>query len=119
MSEEKKSFDLKYLFTGDGIQDWWKALGYTWRIGVIVIIIVLFIAGGMAIWRFFNPAKSQNVNKPVAIALGKVEKGAIDQTSTQVMIEKEKAWEVGIGGGGIYYDEKTGVFGGGWIRKRF
>jgi hypothetical protein len=86
---------------------------------VITIVFILLILGLLALWRFFFPKPSQNVHKPVAIALGKVEKEAIDQRSTQIMVEKEKPWEIGLGAGGLVYDNKTGGMVGAWIKRKF
>lgn len=119
MAEENPTkFNLKYLFAGEGAKDWWKALGNGWRIGVFILIAILLAAGGVQVWRFFFPVKSGNVNKPHAVVLpfAKVEK--IDQTSTQVLLE-EKAWEVALGGGVLTYDNKSGLFVGGSIKRKW
>jgi len=110
MSEEK--FDIKKWFTGlaDPVT-WSKSVLY-----LVMICAILFIA--FAIKNTFFPTKS-NVNKPVTVVtpFAKVEK--IDNTSTQISVEKERQFEVGLGGGGLRYDNKDGVFVGGWGKWKF
>ena len=90
-----------------------------WAVYVLVTIgAVLLLVGGVSLWRFIFPKPTQQVNKPTAFAVGKVEKGAITQTSTQISLD-DKSWEVGLGGGGVTYDNKSGIIIGGWVKKKF
>lgn len=120
MSEapDKSKFSLSYLIKGEGAKDWYKALGNGWRIGVIIILVLLLLFGVMQIWNFFFPKSTSNIHKPTAIALplSRIEK--IDQSSVQVALD-EKAWEAGVSGGGLTYDNKVGMFAGGWVRRRW
>jgi hypothetical protein len=105
-------FDIKKWLNGFlDITTWSKSVIY-----LVMICAVLFVA--FAIKNTFFPTKS-NVNKPVTIVtpFAKVEK--IDNTSTQISVEKEKSFEVGAGGGGLRYDNKDGMFFGGWGKWRF
>jgi hypothetical protein len=84
----------------------------TWSKTVVYLII-----GGLIVFmlicvkNFFFPTKSIT-NKPHALVIGKAEKGAIDQTSTNIVVEKEKPFKVGAGAGVMRYDNKDGaVFG--------
>jgi hypothetical protein len=56
--EDKNKFNLKYLFTGDPVnpvKDWYKAIGYGWRIGAIGLVLVLII---FTIWKAFFEKKN-------------------------------------------------------------
>ena len=111
-------FNLKYFLVGTGKESWFKALGNGWRIGVIIILIIVFLSGGLSLWRFFFPKPSSNINKPIAVALpfSKVEK--IDQTSTQIMVT-EKDWYAEVFGAGINYDNKSGIVVGGRVGRKW
>lgn len=91
---------------------WAKSVMYLIMIGVILFIVVM-------VKNFFFPAKATNTNKPIAVVtpFAKIEK--LDQSSIQVMTEKERPWEVGVGVGGLTYDNKTGGFAGGWVKRKF
>jgi hypothetical protein len=81
------------------------------------IALVLFV--GFTLWRAYGRRDgASNIHKPTCTVLpfAKVEK--LDQTSTQVLIE-EKTWEVGLGGGILNWDNKSGMFAGGWVKKKF
>ena len=84
----------------------------------ITIVVVLLLVGGVSLWRFIFPKPDKQVNRPTSIIVGKAEKGAVDQTSTQVLVT-EKPWEVGLGAGALRYDNKDGGFVGGWIKRKF
>lgn len=84
----------------------------------ITIVVVLLIVGGVSLWRFVFPKPDKQTNKPTSIIIGKAEKGAVDQTNTQVLIS-EKPWEAGVGGGALRYDNKDGWFGGAWIKRKW
>jgi hypothetical protein len=81
-----------------------------------MICTILFVI--YAVKNVFFPSKSIT-NKPHAIAIGHVEAGAVDQRSTNIVVEKEKAFEVGAGGGVMRYDDKDGAFFGGWGKWKF
>jgi len=84
---------------------------------LITVITFLLFCGGFALWRFFFGKPNKQINKPVAVAIGRVEKGAIDQTSTQIQLN-EKDWEIGVGAGGLQYDNKNGVCLFGFVKKK-
>lgn len=88
---------------------------------VITIAAVLLIVGGVSLWRWVFKPKDTQVYKPtgIGLAIGHVEKGAVVQESTQISVEKERPWEVGLGAGGINYDNKSGVVVGGWVKRKF
>ena len=110
MSEEK--FDIKKWFLGFANPTTWsKAVLFT-IMGVIIVVVLVGVKN------LFFPKKSIT-NKPVAVAIGKVEKGAIDQTSTNIVVEKEKAFEVGVGVGAGRFDNKDGYMGGVWGKYRW
>lgn len=107
-----EKFDIVKWFKGlINPVTWGKSIQY-----LIMICAVLFVA--FAIKNTFFPSKSIT-NKPHAIVIGKAEKGAIDQTSTNVVVEKEKAFEVGVGVGVGRFDNKDGYAGGGWFKWKF
>jgi Na+(H+)/acetate symporter ActP len=109
---ETEKFDLKKWFSGlINPVTWGKSIQY-----LVMICAVLFVA--FAIKNTFFPTKS-NVNKPVTIVtpFAKVEK--IDNTSTQISVEKEKSFEVGVGVAGMRYDNKDGAIVGGWGKWKF
>ena len=101
-------------------EGWYKAFGIGWRLFLVVIVIVIIIAGGVTIKNFFFPKPSQNIHQPSVVALpfSTIEQGAIDQRSTQILME-EKSWEAGVGGGVVTYDNKAGTMLGGWIKKKW
>ncbi len=101
-----------------GAQDWWKALGLGARFIIIGSAALLVVLGAMNVWNFLFPKPSQNINKPRALVIGKAEAGAIDQRSTQILIE-EKKWELEVGGGGFTYDNKLGVAGWAKIKRKW
>lgn len=108
------TFNLKYLFTGEGVKDWYKALGAGWRIAVMVALAFFLLTGIRGCFTKISP----NVNKPHVIVtpFAKVEK--IDQSNVQVSVT-EKNWEVSLGMGAIRYDNKDGVIIGGTIKRKF
>jgi hypothetical protein len=107
-------FDLTYLFTGEGIKDWYKALGAGWRIGVMCLLGFLLLSGIRGCFTKVSP----NVNKPHVIVtpFAKVEK--IDQSNVQISMT-EKNWELSLGMGVMRYDNKDGVIMGGTIKRKF
>ena len=90
---------------------WSKSIVY-----LIMICAILFVV--YAIKNTFFPSKSIT-NKPHALVIGKAEAGAIDQTSTNIVVEKEKPFEVGVGAGVVRYDQKDGYFGGVFGKWKF
>ena len=109
MTEDKTKFSLPYLVKGKGKQDWYKALGNGWRIGVMITLTLLLLFGAMQVWSFFFPKTKSNVNKPTAFVLpmGRVEN--LDQRSIQISME-EKSWEAGVYVGSGQYDNKMLTF---------
>lgn len=55
----KDNFNLKYLITGNGKKDWFKALGTGWRLAFIAAILFLVIVG---IKSLFEKKQVQNVS---------------------------------------------------------
>ena len=110
-------FDLKYLFTGEGLKDWYKALGAGWRLVVIFVAIVTIVTGVRSVIGWFVKPQ-QNINKPSVIITPFARVDKIDQTSTQISMN-EKTWETGLFGGGVRWDNKDGVFFGCSIKKRW
>jgi hypothetical protein len=108
-------FDIKKWFSGFvNPTTWSKALVYLIIGGIIVFILV-------CVKNFFFPSKAIT-NKPVGIGLnigGKVEKDAINQTSTNIVVDKEKSFEVGVGVGAGRFDNKDGYAGGVWGKWKF
>jgi hypothetical protein len=91
----------------------------TWSKSVIYLIMIcalLFIA--FAIKNTFFPTKS-NVNKPVTVVTPFAKVDKIDNTSTQISVEKEKSFEVGVGVGAGRFDNKDGYMGGIWGKWKF
>lgn len=86
---------------------------------LIAVAGVLLIVGGVSLWRFVFPKPEKQTNAPKVTGLvlpgGKVK---IDQTNTQISMD-EKPWEVGVGAGGIRYDNKDGYFLGGWVKRKW
>ena len=105
-------FDIRKFFSGFiNPTTWSKAIIFLVMGAVIVVVIV-------GVKNLFFPNKSIT-NKPHALVIGKAEKGAIDQTSTNIVVEKEKSFEVGIGVGVVRYDDKDGGIVGGWGKWKF
>ena len=105
-------FDIK-KFLGGLVkpENYYKTIIYMVIGGIILFLLV-------CVKNFFFPNKSI-VNKPHALVIGKAEKGAIDQTSTNIVVEKERPWEVGGGVAGITYDNKNGGIAGVFVKRRF
>jgi hypothetical protein len=82
---------------------------------LLTLLLLLLFRG---VWSLIFKPQTQ-VNKPTAVAIGNVQKGAIDQTSTQIKVEGEKNWEIGVGGFGGRFDGKDfyGVLG--QVKRRF
>ena len=107
-----EAFDIKKFFSGFiNPATWSKSIVY-----LVMICAILFIA--YAIKNTFFPSKSIT-NKPHALVIGKAEAGAIDQTSTNIVVEREKPFEVGVGAGVVRYDQKDGYFGGVFGKWKF
>lgn len=82
-----KGFDLKYLFVGAGLEDWYKAIGTGWRLIVVGMIIAAIIYTGMCLWVNTRPKK--NINQPViTVASG----GTSNYTVVQATGKKERPW---------------------------
>ena len=93
---------------------WAKSVMYLIMCGLIIFVLV-------CIKNFFFPARTQQVSKPTVVALpgSKIEKDAIHQESTQITVEKEKPFEVGVGAAGMRYDNKDGVIVGAFGKWKF
>jgi hypothetical protein len=105
-------FDIKKWFSGFlDPTTWGKSILY-----LVMACAVLFIA--FAIKNTFFPSKAIT-NKPHTLIIGKAEAGAVNQSSTNTVVEKEKDWSVSVGGGAIEYDSKKGYFGGMAVTKKF
>lgn len=117
--DKPNSFSWKYLFAGEGIKDWWKALGALWRIVVIIIIFVFFVCGFVTLKNVLFPPPGDNVHKPWIIALPGSTVTNPDLHSEQKMEQKKRPWWMPIpyifgegavrtrssGGGGIKFDD--------------
>jgi hypothetical protein len=88
------------------------------KYAVYVLLTVLLLLLLRGVWSLIFPTDKQ-VNKPHAIVIGKAMAGAIDQTSTQIKVDGEKPWEVGVGVGGFRYDQKDGYGGFVTVKRRF
>ena len=119
MPDPKEPFNLGKWFSGfiDPV---------TWGKSVIYFVMIAFlILAGFTIYRAFFMKTGSNTNKPqgaTAIVLPGATTGAITQTTTSTNIQKTddgKNWEVGIFGGGIYFDDKPGGFAGVGLKRRF
>ena len=103
-------FDIRKFFSGFiNPTTWSKAIIFLVMGAVIVVVIV-------GVKNLFFPTKSIT-NKPHALVIGKAEKGAIDQTSTNIVVEKEKPFEIGGGVAAGEYDNKKAygaMFWGKW-----
>ena len=110
MADEK--FDIKKFLTGFiNPTTWSKTVVYMVIAGCILFIL-------FCIKNTFFPNKSIT-NKPHAVAIGKVEAGAIDQRSTNIVVEKEKPFEVGAGVGAGRYDDKDAYGGMIWGKYKW
>lgn len=116
MSEER--FDLKKWIAGDGVKDWWRATGDALRLVIIAVVAILLVVVCMNVYRFFFPKKNPNINKPTVITTPFSHIDKLDQSNVQVSID-EKPWEAGVGVGALQYDNKSGAFAGGWIRRKW
>jgi hypothetical protein len=107
-------FDIKKFFMGFFTPSTWAKT------------VVFMVIGGMIFFmltcvkNFFFPKPRDMVNKPVTVVLpfAKVEKGAVDQSNTQISLD-EKLNEAGIFAGGLNYDNKNGVFVGVGYKRKF
>lgn len=60
---DKNKFSLKYLITGEGAKDWWKAWGAAVKVTITVIGILLLIFGINNVWKMLFPKTNQNLSK--------------------------------------------------------
>ena len=88
------------------------------KYAVYLLLTLLLLLLFRGIWSLLFKPQTQ-VNKPTAVVIGKAMAGAIDQTSTQIKVEGEKPWEVGIGAGAFRYDQKDGYGGMLFVKRRF
>ena len=88
------------------------------KYAIYVLLTVLLLLLLRGVWSLIFKPQTQ-VNKPTAVVIGKAEKGAIDQTSTQIKVEGEKNWEVGVGVGAGRYDDKDAYGGMIFVKRRF
>lgn len=118
MSDKPSGFSLSYLFKGEGLKDWYKALGAFWRIVIIVVLLVCLISGFVSIKNALFPPPSDNVHKPILIALPGSTVTNPDLHSEQKLEQKKRPWwmpipyvfgEAGVRtrseGGGIKVDD--------------
>lgn len=119
-------FSLSYLLFGGGLSDWLRPFGDDARRVAVYGIIALVCIG---LWVWIGPKKKPSgpINQPrheqsvVVTPFAKVETIKLESKSEnrQELPPCEKNWEVGIFGGGIYFDGKPGAFGGGELKRRF
>ena len=119
MADPKEAFDIKKWFSG-------FVDPTTWGKSVIYMIMIGFLLlAGFTVYKAFFAKTGGNTNKPagsVVTVLPGAKTGAITATSTSTNIQKTddgKNWEAGIFGGGIYYDDKPGAFGGLHVSRKF
>lgn len=114
-----ESFSIRKMFNLSP-EGWYKAFGIGWRLLLVIIVIIIIAAGAVTIKNFFFPKPAQNINQPSVVALpfSTIEAGAVDQRSTQILME-EKSWEAGVGGAAWTYDNKLGSMVGGWVKKKW
>jgi hypothetical protein len=110
MMDEK--VDIKKWFTGlINPVTWSKAFQYLIMIGIFCLIFY-------CIKQTFFPTKN-NVNKPVTTVLPFAKVDKIDNTNTQISIEREKPFEVGAGVGGGRIDDKDAYGAMVWGKIKF
>jgi hypothetical protein len=100
---------------------WLKGLidPVTWSKSVMYLVMgAVIVFALVCVKSYFFPTK-KNINKPVTTVLPFAKVDKIDNTNTQITVEKEKAFEVGVGGGVLRYDNKDGWIGGGWGKYKF
>lgn len=107
-----EKFDLKKFFLGFvNPTTWSKTVVYLIIGGLIVFLLV-------CVKNFFFPSKSIT-NKPQSIIIGKADSGAVDQRSTNIVVEKEKSCEVGAGVGAGRVDNKDAYGGMVWGKYKW
>ena len=107
-----EKFDIKKFLTGFiNPTTWSKTVVYMITAGCILFVL-------FCVKNTFFPSKTIT-NKPHALVIGKAEKDSINQSSVNVSVEKEKPFEVGVGGGVLRYDQKDGAFAGAWGKYKF
>lgn len=84
---------------------------------VITIILLLFVA--VTVWRAYFSKRVSNISQPRVVALPGSHIEKIEQPTTQVYVEPEKTWEVGVGAAVLQFDNKNGGILGGWIKKKW
>lgn len=114
--ENKEKFSLNYLLTGDGAKDWYKAWGSGIRLLITITILTLMGLGIWGIYRYFFP-KPKPISQTTNISMDKDNKGNV--TIINKANSEEKLNEIGIFGGGIYFDDKPGGFAGIGLKRRF
>ena len=86
----------------------------------ITLAAILLISLGFKLWNFIFPKSDKQVNNPrtTVYPFGKIEKGGVDQSNTQVLVD-EKPWEAGAGVGGFRYDNKDGYGIMLWLKRKW
>ncbi len=106
---DKEKFNLKYLLTGEGKKDWFKAWGNGVKILISVALAAILCIGILGVYRFFFPKKTpqtQNIT---------VESGG----HATIIQNESKDWEIGVFAGALSYDNKNGGIVGVHISRRW
>jgi len=106
--------DIPVISVKDRLLDFNTYKKYAVYLLLTVLLLLLF----RGLWSLIFKPQTQ-VNKPTAVVIGKAMAGAIDQTSTQIKVDGEKPWEIGIGAGGFRWDNKDGYGGFVTVKRRF
>src|SRR5512135_1251752 len=110
---------LKYFVKGAGIDDWFKAWGSWWRLLVTFLAVVFLALVLYGSWSWWTKKKPQNVSNPKVVAMPGSHIEKIEQPTTQVYVEPEKKWEVGLGAGVASFDSKNGAGAWCWVKKKW
>lgn len=78
---DKSKFNFWYLFSGDGIKDWWKAYGAFAKVLITLVVIYLIIFGLLSTYRHFFPSKTAQIPQTT---VGHIESGGVSNITNIV-----------------------------------
>jgi hypothetical protein len=99
MADNTFKFNLRTWLFGDSKETWIKASGRLVQIIIVGLLLVVFISGGYAIWRFFNPKLASNTNKQIQVALPFSGVKEQKSTNSQTVVMPTKNKHIGVWAG--------------------
>jgi hypothetical protein len=108
-------FSLKSFILGNGKEDWIKASSRLFKIFLVGVLIIVLLAGLFQLKNLLFPKPSDNIYKPVVIALPGSKVDKIEQKSEQTIINQTRRLHLSVGGGLYGTKESGGAFVGAMV----